>query len=109
MKKDLKELRGPLNQITERSENETDKHFIKSKHIETSIKVVHMMEIFKKPKAMKFPKIVDCKEEMEEFKKQQDKPEEMKELAEEEFKNAENINFNELIGELDEGDYTRND
>jgi hypothetical protein len=46
---------------------------------------------------------------MEEFKEQQDKPEEMRKLAEEEFKNAENINFNELIGELDEGTYAKND
>ena len=46
---------------------------------------------------------------MEEFKKQQDKPEEMRKLAEEEFKNAENINFNELIGELNEGTYCKND
>jgi hypothetical protein len=66
MKKELKKLRGPLNQISERSENENDgiidtNEFVKIKQIETSSKVVQIMNKFKKVQAMNYPTLVDCK------------------------------------------------
>ena len=109
MKKDKKHFKPLLTKISEKSENETDNHFVIRKHIETSSKVVQIIDKFYKPKAMKFPMLVDSKKEMEEFKNQIDKPQEMREIAEEEFKKAEDINFNEIIGELNEGIYAKND
>ena len=70
MKKELKKLRGPLNQISERSENENENEndgiidtneFVKMKQIETSSKVVQIINKFKKVQAMKYPTLVDCK------------------------------------------------
>jgi hypothetical protein len=50
-----------LTKISEISENETEKHFVERKHIEVASKVVQMMKVFHKPKAMKFPKLVDSR------------------------------------------------
>jgi hypothetical protein len=55
MKKDEKQLNGLLTKISERTENETENHFVIRKHIEVASKVVQMMGGFKKPKAMKYP------------------------------------------------------